>query len=77
MEGFQMIGMNLCDGKRLYGVGMLWIRSLAFWPFGAALMPLRPFILEPHFDAFAERLLGRPRLPVRQTSLHNSNKRLP
>jgi hypothetical protein len=62
MEGFQMIGMNLCNGKRLCGVGMLWIRSLVFGPFGAALMPLRPFVLEPHFDTFAERLLGPPPL---------------
>jgi hypothetical protein len=51
MEGFQMIGMNLCGGKRLCGVGMLWIRGLVFWPFGTALMLLRPFVLEPHFDA--------------------------
>jgi hypothetical protein len=53
-----MIGMNLCGGKWLCGVGMLWLRGLVFWPFGTALMPLRPFGLEPHFDAFGQRLLG-------------------
>jgi hypothetical protein len=26
MEGFQMIGMNIFAGHRLYRVGMLWIR---------------------------------------------------
>ena len=63
MEGFQMIGRNLCSGNRLCGIGMLWIRGLVFWTFAAALMPLRPFVLEPHFDPFAERLLGPPPPP--------------
>ena len=43
-------------------MGVFWIRRLIFWPFGTALMPLRPFVLESHFDAFAERLLGPPPL---------------
>ena len=49
--------MNVCGGYKLRGVGMLWIGSLIFGPFGTALMPLRPFILEPYFDAFAQGLL--------------------
>ena len=40
MEGFQMIGMDLCGGKRLWGVRMFWIRRLIFRPFAASLMPL-------------------------------------
>src|SRR5262249_18453950 len=40
MEGFQMIGMNLCGGDRLYSVGMLWIRGLILGAFATALMPL-------------------------------------
>ena len=44
--------MNIGSGNRLGGVGMLWIGRLIFGPFGASLMPLRPFILEAHFDAF-------------------------
>ena len=62
MEGLKMIGMNLCGGNRWYGVGMLGIRGLVFWTFGTSLMPLRAFVLEPHFDTFAERLLGPPPL---------------
>ena len=58
MEGFQMVGMHLCGGQRLCGVGMLWIRCLIPGPFGTALMPLGPFILEPPFDALRQRLLG-------------------
>jgi hypothetical protein len=50
MEGFKMIGMNIGSGDRLEGIGMLWVWRLIFWPFGTSLMPLRPFILEPHFD---------------------------
>ena len=61
-----MIGMNLFDGNRLCGVGMLWIRGLVFGPFGTALMPLRPFILEPYFDAFGQRLLWSPSLAIAQ-----------
>ena len=48
-----MIGMNIFGGNRLFGVGMLWIGGLVFWPFGTALVPLRPLVLEPYFDAFA------------------------
>ncbi len=60
-----MIGMNVCGSHKLRGVGMLWIGSLIFGPFGTALMPLRPFILEPYFDTFAQGLfrssaLARP-----------------
>jgi hypothetical protein len=62
MEGFQMMGMHLCDGKRLCGVGRLWIWSLVCGPFGAALRPLRPLVLAPHCAALAERLLGPPPL---------------
>ena len=58
MEGFQMIGMHLCGGQRLCGGGMLWRRCWILGPFGAALMPLCAFVLEPHFDAFRQRLLG-------------------
>ena len=54
MEGVQMIGMHVCGGYKLRGVGMLWRGSLIFGPFGTALMPLRPFILEPYFDACAQ-----------------------
>jgi hypothetical protein len=57
MEGFRMLGMHIGRGHRLGGVGMLWIGRLIPWSFATALMPLRPFILEPHFDAFGERLL--------------------
>src|SRR5262249_38527949 len=56
MEGFQMIGMHLCGGKRLCGVGMLWIRGWVLRPFGTALMPLRPFALEPHFEQLQRNL---------------------
>ena len=52
-----MIRMNICGGYRLCGVGMLWIGGLIFGPFATALMPLRPFILESYFDAFAQGLL--------------------
>src|SRR5215510_6228017 len=51
-----MIRMNLCGRKRLCSVGMLWIRGLILGAFATALMPLRPFILEPHFHAFAQGL---------------------
>src|SRR6516165_1194342 len=44
MEGFQMIGMHIGSGHRPGGIGMLWIGRWIFWPFGASLMPLRPFI---------------------------------
>ena len=57
MEGFKVIGMNLCGSQRLCGVGMLWIRCLVLRPCGPSLMPLGPFVLEPHFDAFGQRLL--------------------
>src|SRR4029450_3506445 len=57
MEGFQMIGMHIGSGHRLGGVGMRGIGRLIPWSFATALMPLRPFILEPHFDAFGQRLL--------------------
>ena len=50
-----MIGMNVFGGEKLLGVGMLWIGRLIFGPFGTAFMPLRPFILEPHFDTFGQR----------------------
>src|SRR5262245_54299291 len=62
LEVFQVIRMHFFGVQRLCGVGMLWIRGLIFGPFGTALMLLRPFILEPHFDALAERLLGAPPL---------------
>src|SRR4029450_11555304 len=52
-----MIRMNLCGRKRLCGVRMLWARGLILWSFATALMPLRSFILEPHFHAFAQGLL--------------------
>ena len=52
-----MIRMHLCGRERLCGVRMLWIRGLILWSFATALMPLRPFILEPHFDTFAQDLL--------------------
>ena len=58
MEGFQMIGMNICAGYRLYRVRMLGIRRLIFRPFGTSPTPLGPLVLEPHFDAFGQRLLG-------------------
>src|SRR4030095_9553749 len=48
--------MNIFGGYRLCSVGMLWIGGLIFWSFGTAFMPLRPFILEPHFHAFAQGL---------------------
>src|SRR5215471_14567371 len=41
MEGFQMIGMNICAGHRLYSVGMLGIGGFIFRSFGPALMSLR------------------------------------
>ena len=40
IEGLQMIGVNLCGGNGLWGVGMFWIRRLIFRPFGPSLMPL-------------------------------------
>ena len=52
-----MIGMNILSGKRLRSIGMLWIRHLIFRPLGPALVPLGAFVLEPHFDAFGQRLL--------------------
>jgi hypothetical protein len=52
MEGFQMMGMHIGSGHRLGGVGMLWRGRLLPWSFTTALMPLRPFLLEPHFYAF-------------------------
>jgi len=52
-----MIRMNICGSYRLGGVGMLWIWGLILWSFATALMPLRPFILESYFDAFAQGLL--------------------
>ena len=60
MERFQMIRMHLCGAKRLGRVGMFWIRGLLLGAFATALMPLCPFILEPHFDAFGEGLLWPP-----------------
>ena len=52
-----MIGMNLGSGHRLGGVGMLWIGRLIPGSFATALMLLRPFVLQPPFDTFGERLL--------------------
>ena len=49
-----MIRMNICGGDRLCGVGMLWIGGVLLGSFATALMPLRPFILEAYFDAFAQ-----------------------
>ena len=46
-----------CDRIRLCGVGMLWIGGVILGSFATALMPLRPFILEAYFDAFAQGLL--------------------
>src|SRR5215217_977579 len=57
MEGFQMIGMHLCGSNRLCSVGMLGIRCLICRPFGTSPTPLGPLVLEPHFDAFGQRLL--------------------
>jgi hypothetical protein len=57
MEGFQMIGMHLFGSHRLCSVGMLWIRCVICRPFGTSPTPLGPFVLEPHFDAFGQRLL--------------------
>ena len=61
-----MIGMHLCGGHGLGGVGMLWIRRLIPGPFGPALVPLGSFVLEPHFDAFGQRLLGSSSFAVAQ-----------
>ena len=66
LEGFKMIGMHLLGGQRRCGGGMLWRRGLIFWTLGTALMPLRPFVLEPHCDAFGSRLLGPPPLACPQ-----------
>src|SRR6266436_7068400 len=55
--GEQMIGMHLCGSHRLGSVGMLWIRRLILRPFGTSPMPLGPFVLQPYFDAFGQRLL--------------------
>ena len=52
-----MIGMDIFGSNRLSRVGMLWIRRLIFRPFGTSPTPLGPFVLEPHFDAFGQRLL--------------------
>ena len=52
-----MIRMHICGGYRLCGVGMLWRGGLILGSFAPALMPLRPFILESYFDAFAQGLL--------------------
>ena len=40
MEGFHMIGMNLCGGHRLDSVGMLWTGGLIFRPFGTSPLSL-------------------------------------
>ena len=61
-----MIGMHLCGGNRLCGVGMLGIRRLIPGPCGTARMPLGSFGLEPHFDAFAQRLLRASSLAMTQ-----------
>jgi hypothetical protein len=66
MEGFQMIGMNLVSGYRLGSVGMLWVWRLIFRPFAPSFMPLGPFVLEPYFDAFGQRLLGSSSFAVTQ-----------
>jgi hypothetical protein len=47
-------------------VGMLWIGRLIFGPFGPTLVPLGSFVLEPHFDAFGQRLLGASSFAVAQ-----------
>src|SRR5262249_25285566 len=57
MEGLQMVGMNLFASSRLGSVGMLWIRRLILRPFGTSSMPLCPFVLQPLFDTFGQRLL--------------------
>jgi len=59
-----MIGMNVFGGYTLLSVGMLWIGSFIFGPFGTALMPLRPFILEPDFDALAQGLFRSSSLAI-------------
>jgi len=41
---------------------MLWIGGLIFRPFGPALMPLRPLILQPHFDPLSQGFLWAPPL---------------
>ena len=56
IKGFKMMRMNIFGGYRLCSVGMLWIGGLVFWSSGTAFMPLRPFILEPHFHTFAQGL---------------------
>jgi hypothetical protein len=52
-----MIRMHVCGGYRLCGVGMLWRGGVILGSFATAFMPLRPFILESYFDAFAQGLL--------------------
>src|SRR5215471_5898206 len=74
MEGFQMIGMQLCSGQRLGGVGMLWIGRLIPWSFATALMPLRPFILEPHFDTVQSMRTLFPRARLGFCLRHALNK---
>ena len=52
VERFKMIGMNIFGLNNLVCLRVLGARGLIFRPFGPSLMPLRPFILQPHFDTF-------------------------
>src|SRR5215510_10519586 len=58
MEGFQMIGMNLCSGKRLFGVGMLWIG---------------PTALKLRYDLIASYRTGKTRMAASYSSATSDN----
>ena len=66
IKGFKMIRMNLFGGYRLCSVGMLWTGRLILRPFGTSLMPLGPFVLQPYFDAFGQRLLWSSAFAIAQ-----------
>ena len=77
MEGFQMIGMDIFGSHRLSRVGMLWIRRLIFRLFGTSPTPLGPFVLEPHFDAFGQCLLGSSSFAIVQGLTTQLNQETP
>ena len=77
IEGFKMIRMNIFGSNRRCGVGMLWRGGLILWSFAPALMLLRPFILEPHFHAFAQGFLGSSSFAIAEHLTTNLKQQTP
>ena len=71
---FQAIRLNVFVGNILYGIGMLSTWCLVFFAFRTPFVGLATLIFEPNPNSFRECFFGRPRCPVRTTSLQSSKR---